>query len=336
MSVPSLGRMIDLVLPAEGRGDVLWIAGVAAGYQLLRALAYPAVVRVVSASVPSPRLEELGFPLRATAVADAMWLGIVCVLVWALLRLTTAPKAAVLFFGLAGATSSTIAFAHQLVLDSVVLLLRAGYYRTIWGEAQSFMLAAAAGVGVVLGAWAAYLGERRPADGPAATLAPALGLGERPLPRATRLALSFVVVLGMSQLVQSIITLPLDLVASLAFARGEAVPSVLSVAQLVAVDAGAIVVPFAAVLWAVRRFGVSPSVWAAFSAGVVGAVVANVSAVVRMPGAGAPVSEIVFVALTLAVDLAIVAGTLLAAAIAARALCEPEPSATLHAEAESA
>jgi len=193
-------RFLDRFIPAEERADALWILGIATLLSCIRALAYRPMQLQITGMVYSPRVEELGFALRATAITDVLWGVFAAVFIWLVLRFTKAPKATALYIILAGLLVTIVALGNRLALNAVMELSGSEYQRSLWSDLQPMMLAATEAVGVAIGAWASQLmsPEERPADG--STFLPAVGWTGTPLTGAAWLAVSYVAVRAIGQL----------------------------------------------------------------------------------------------------------------------------------------
>ena len=200
-SRPSIWRrFLDRFIPAEERADALWILGIATLLSCIRALAYRPMQMQITGMVYSPRVEELGFALRATAITDVLWGVFAAVFIWLVLRFTKAPKATALYIILAGLLLTIVSLGNRLALNAVMELSGSEYQRSLWSDLQPMMLAATEAVGVAIGAWVSQLmsGEERPADG--STFLPAVGWTGTPLAGAAWLAVSYVAVRVVGQL----------------------------------------------------------------------------------------------------------------------------------------
>jgi hypothetical protein len=266
-------RFLDRFLPAEERADALWIAGAAAGLWVVKALTYQQLLGFTMRFVASPRIEELGFPLRATAIADVAWAVVAGLIVWALLRFTPAPKALALFILFAGVLGGLVNAGSRAALDVVELLASIGYQRTIWSDLQPLMLTLAEAVGVVLGAWIAHLSSR-PEASDGGTLLPALGLDARPLAPATRMAIVFAGVVSLSQLITATVQFVPMARAVVLLARGVDPNGWLPQALGLPVGLLMMAAPVFVAYWAVKRLGASRSLWIAFPATTIAQLIA--------------------------------------------------------------
>ena len=286
MTGPSAQRFLDRFLPAEERADALWIAGAGAGLWVAKALVYQQLLGLTTRFVRSPRAEELGFPLRATAIADVAWGAVAALLVWGLLRYTRAPKAVALFILLAGVLGGLVTAGNRVALDVVQLLASSGYQRTIWSDLQPLMLTLAEAVGVVLGAWMAGASPEARAIGldvPAVdvggdgaedrdplvdggTLLPALGLGTRPLVPATRMAIAFAGAVSLSQLIWLTVMFAPQARTTVLYAHGGNTAGRISLALAVLAAVAWAASPGLVTYWAIKRLGAPHSVWIAFPA----------------------------------------------------------------------
>ncbi|MDR3686498.1 MAG: hypothetical protein P4L93_06060 [Coriobacteriia bacterium] len=193
-------RFLDRFVPAEERTDALWILGVATVLSCIRALVYQPMQMQITGMFYSPRVDELGFALRATAVTDVVWGVFAAVFVALVLRFTKAPKATALYIILAGLLLTIVSLGDRLALNAVTSLSGSEYQRSLWSDLQPMMLAAMEAVGVALGAWASQLmsGEQRPADG--STFLPAVGWTGTPLTGAAWLAVAYATVRAVGAL----------------------------------------------------------------------------------------------------------------------------------------
>jgi hypothetical protein len=326
-------RFVGRFLPASERAAAVWIAGVSAAYLFLKALVYQPFLLVVTLFVPSPRFIELGFPLRATAAADAIWLVAVAVLAWALFRFTAAPKAVALFVIGMSLLTSLVSLGNRAALDIVAVLVGTEYQPTIWSTMQPLMLSLAESAGIVIGAWTAYLGDPARDRTVRATLAPALDLAERPLPIATRLALSYVVVLVLTRLAVVLVEFVPSALSAVVTAQGRGMPGDLANAQLGFVLLMAVILPALAAWWAVSHQGAPVTVWLAFLASATGGLVANARAlVVSLPvfAGGADITLMLSVIGSVLAAFSPLGGVWLAT----RDTRGREPSATLPGEGE--
>lgn len=274
-------RFLDRFLPAQERLDASWIAGVAAALGTFRAVAYHPLQVLVSNHVASPGAEEFGFALRATAIADALWVLIAAVLVWALLTFTRAPKAVALYLVLGGVLVGAVSLGNRLALDTVMILAGSEYQRSLWSDMQPIMLTSAETVGVVLGAWAAHLvlGEKR-ADG-GDTLLPALGWEGSPFSGAARLAVAYAAARLVGQLAGTVLAFGPQAYEAVWLAR-RAQESVrgAGLVHLIGIVAP-VLVYFLVGYWGVRRFALPRSIWLVFlAAGIPSAI----AAVQLLPG----------------------------------------------------
>ena len=200
-SRPSIWRrLLDRFIPAEERADALWILGIATLLSCIRALAYRPMQLQITGMVYSPRVEELGFALRATAITDVLWGVFAAIFIWLVLRFTKAPKATALYIILAGLLVTIVALGNRLALNAVMELSGSEYQRSMWSDLQPMMLTATEAVGVAIGAWVSQLTSReaRPADG--STFLPAVGWTGTPLTGAAWLAVSYVAVRAIGTL----------------------------------------------------------------------------------------------------------------------------------------
>jgi hypothetical protein len=276
--VGSRVRVLDRFFPAQERLDAFWIVGVAAALGAVRALAYHPLQVFVSNHVVSPGVEEFGFALRATAIADALWVLIVAVLAWALLTFTRAPKAVALYLVLGGVLVGAVSLGNRLAIDTVMILAGSQYQRSLWSDMQPIMLTLAETVGVVLGAWAAHLasGEKR-ADG-GDTLLPALGWEGRPLSGAAWLAATYAAARFVGQLAGTLILFGPQAYEAVWLAR-RAQESVRGAGLVSLVEIVApVLVYFLIGYLGVKRFGLPRSIWLAF----LGAGIPSVIAVVQL------------------------------------------------------
>lgn len=322
-------RFVDRFLPADERRDALWIIGAATALATLRALLYPPLQRFVAAHVFSPRVEELGFALRATAIADVLWGIVAGLLIWLLLRFTKAPKAIALYIVLAGLLAGLVSLGGRLALNAVMELAGSEYRRAIWSDLQPIMLAAAEAVGVVVGAWLAQLAseEERPSDG--STFLPAVGWSGRPLAGATRLAVAYAVTRTTAQLAASLVTFVPQAYVLYASVRLAAQGFVLNWPGTVGWILALLVYFFAGYL-GVKRFRAPVTIWLAFFAA---GLPAFVSALMFVPSQLAAMrlggAEITLLSLLPLVALPLVVLPLLGVWLATRPAHASDPSATL-------
>jgi hypothetical protein len=268
-------RFVDRFIPAEERSAALWIAGSAAVLGALRALAYPPIRSLVTRFVVSPRLLELGFPLRATAIADVIWGVLVGLLVWALLRYTKAPRAVALYLVLSGVLLGAVTLGGRLALNAATVLIAPQRYApTLWNDLQPMMLTLAEAVGVVLGAWLvpARADEvRTPQSG---TLLPALGWTGRPLQGAARLAVAYAGVRVVTGLVITMLTFAAQAAQLIEIARSGGRLEGLSFSPMgLAITVFVPCAYVAAGYIVVRRYGGPVSIWLAFLAGSIPGVI---------------------------------------------------------------
>jgi hypothetical protein len=258
-------RLLDRFLPVEALLDACWIAGAVAVLGSFRAVAYHPLQVLVSDHVASPGAEELGFALRATAIADAIWVLLVGLLAWALFRFTRAPKAVALYLVLAGVLLGAVSLGTRLALDTVMVLASPEYHRSLWSDLQPMMLTLAETVGIVLGAWLAHVasGAR---SGEGGTLLPALGLEGGPLRGAALLAVVLVVAGVVGRLAANLLIFGPEAYQAVWFAwhAGESLRGDGLVDLVYSV--GPVLVYFLVGYLGVRRFGVPRSVWFVFLA----------------------------------------------------------------------
>lgn len=263
-------RFLDRFIPAEERLDALWVIGVATLLAIARVLAYIPLLRFVSDHVVSPNAEELGFPLRATAITDVVWGVLAGVFILVVIRYAKAPKATALYIVLAGLLVTLVALGNRLALNAVSALARSDYRRALWSDLQPMMLAAAEAVGVVVGAWTAQLmsGEERPADG--GTLLPAMGWSAAPRPEATRLAVGYVTVRAVAALAVTLVLFGPLAYNGWLFAKHIVVTPETYWPTLFA-QSLAVLVYFAVGYLGVRRYSAPVTIWLAFlAAGIPG------------------------------------------------------------------
>jgi hypothetical protein len=259
---------LDRCLPAEERAAALWIAGAAAVLGVARSVLYLPVQQLVSSLVQSPRAEEIGFPLRATAITDLVWALAVGVAVWALLRFTRAPRAIALYLVLSGVAVGAVLLGGRLALNAVMELAGSTYSRSLWSDLQPIMLTLAETVGILAGAWIAHLGSgARSASADEDTLLPALGWTGRPLGMATRLAVAFTVARAVAAGAAMLLSFGPSAYQTALIAQGRPVgSSFIGMSLSAAPIVSNWLVLFAVGYVGVLRFGLPRSAWLVFAA----------------------------------------------------------------------